>query len=118
MNLDTVWLFPHAVKGFLVFQGSLDTREDDAADVLHLLLAAERLGEDRGIPHYQDILAKRLDKEKGAAYALRDHDLLPPFSDEGTAGVENEDLALVEIEGLLGKNLRKKAEAEIMATLG
>jgi uncharacterized protein YjbI with pentapeptide repeats len=115
MRLMTVWLFPHVVKGVLVFQGTLQTREDDGRDVVHLLLAAERLDEDKGVPHYQAVLAHRLDKEDGVLYALRDQDLLPVLPQGFEKGATADDVALVSMEGLLGKNLRKRAEAEIIA---
>lgn len=113
MRLTTVWLFPHAVRGILVFQGSMSTSEDDAADVIHLLVGAELLSQDKGVAHYREVLEKRLDKDRGALYSLRDEDLQPPLRGDSTAGTVAEDLELVKVEGLLGKNLRKKAEAEI-----
>lgn len=115
MRLMTVWLVPHQEKGILVFQGAVRTREDDAADIVHLLLGAEDLAEDKGIPHYQEVLAHRIDKDEGVLYAMRDRDLLPTRPDGYDKGAMAADLALVTIEGLLGKNLRKRAEAEIEA---
>ncbi len=112
--LRTVWLVPHRERGILVFQGAVRTREDDAADVVHLLLGAERLDEDKGEEHYRTVLARRLDKEDGVLYALRDQDLLPTLPD-GYVSEADADLALVKMEGLLGKNLRCRAEAEILA---
>jgi uncharacterized protein YjbI with pentapeptide repeats len=115
MRLMTVWLFPHVVKGILVFHGSLQTKEDDAADVVHLMVAAENLGEDKGIPHYQTVLANRLDKEDGVLYAMREQDLLPVVPEGYDQGAASEDAAMVTMEGLLGSNLRRRAEAEIAA---
>jgi len=37
--LDTVWLFPHAEKGIVVYRGVAEVQTDDAEDVLHMLLA-------------------------------------------------------------------------------
>jgi uncharacterized protein YjbI with pentapeptide repeats len=114
MRLMTVWLFPHVVKGILVFQGSVQTTEDDAADIVHLMLAAESLGEDKGLPHYQNILAKRLDKENGVLWAMRDQDLLPILPGGLAKGIAADDVALVTMEGLLAKNTRKKGERELI----
>lgn len=113
MRLMTVWLFPHAVKGILVFQGSIPTSEDDAADIVHLMLAAENLGQDKGVPHYQTVMANRLDKEDGVLYAMRDQDLLPILPEGLSKGINSDDAALVTMEGLVGQNARKKGVREI-----
>ncbi len=77
-QLTTVWLFPHAEKGILVFQGTLDVREDDATDVTFMMLAAEKIDEPRGEAHYDRVLAERLDPEQALLRLLADEDLLPP----------------------------------------
>lgn len=113
MRLMTVWLFPHVVKGILVFQGWIRTSEDDAADIAHLMIAAENLGQDKGIPHYQTVLANRLDKEDGALHSMRNQDLLPILPEGLSKGIASDDAALVTMEGLVGKNARKKGVREI-----
>jgi uncharacterized protein YjbI with pentapeptide repeats len=77
MRLTTVWLFPDAERCLLIFHGSQEVAEDDAADVLHAVIAAEQLGRRRPVAHYRDVLARRLDPELGALHALREQDLLP-----------------------------------------
>lgn len=101
-RLDTVHLFPHRKLGIVTFRGQIRINEDDAHDVKHLVLAAERLGDEpRGIEHYRQVLADRLDKQKGALLALRDKDLLPdlapfdkadPFLEEMTDKLAREHL--------------------------
>lgn len=114
MKLTTVWLFPHAEKGIAIFQSSLEVSEDDASDIVHLMLAAESLDQDKGVAHYQDILAKRLDKEKGIFYSLRDEDLLPPGATEGETRDEVAKMnEILESEGLLRKNMRAGAVRRI-----
>jgi len=76
--LTTVWFFPHAEKGILVFQGAVATREDDATDVELMLLAGERIGAPRPRSHYDTTLAQRLDKDQAIFHVLRDDELLPP----------------------------------------
>jgi uncharacterized protein YjbI with pentapeptide repeats len=112
MRADTVQLFPHRKMGVVVFRGITKIKEDDANDVKHLLVAAERMGEPRDLDHYRAVLAARLDREKGAMLALRDRDLLPevarfegedPFVDEMTKKLERDDL--------LEANLHRRALA-------
>ena len=44
---DTVWLFPHAEKGIVTCRGTIETATDDAEDITHLLVAYERLSDDK-----------------------------------------------------------------------
>lgn len=113
MQLTTVWLFPHVLKGIVVFQGTLPVKEDDGADILHLLIGAEEMDVDKGVAHYRQVLEHRLDPDRGALYSLRDEDLLPPIPPSEGGDSTDEDAALIAVEGLLGQNLRKRAEAEI-----
>jgi uncharacterized protein YjbI with pentapeptide repeats len=115
MRLTTVWLFPHAERYLLVHHGSHEIAEEDAADVLQAVIAAERLGEPRPVEHYQDVLAKRLDPDKGAVHSLRESDLLPALSpaesepDRAIAEMES----LLATEGLRAKHQRQRQEREI-----
>ena len=74
---DLVWLFPEGGVGAVVFHGSRRIAEDDAADIVHLVCACEEPGAPRPIDHYQSVLARRLDKDKGAVAGLSDQDLMP-----------------------------------------
>jgi hypothetical protein len=42
-NLDTVWLFPHAERGIIIWRGVTEIQTDDAEDILHMLVAYERV---------------------------------------------------------------------------
>jgi uncharacterized protein YjbI with pentapeptide repeats len=108
--LDTVLLFPGAERGIIIFRGMIDVAEDDAADVLHLVLACEALGEPKPVDHYRDVLARRLDRKKGHLAVLRESDLLP----EGKALASNDaaERALFAVEGLLQKRTRRRMERE------
>jgi len=86
LQLDTVWFFPHAERGVLVFRGVVPVAEDDAADVETLLVAAERLDAPRTPEHYRDELARRLDPDRGHVHSLHDRGLVP----EAVAGEEDE----------------------------
>lgn len=78
VRLDTVWLFPAAERGVLCFRALIRVRDDDAADVASLLLAAEAWDQPKSIEHYQRVHELRMHPEHGATYSLRDADLLPP----------------------------------------
>ena len=112
LRLFTVWLFPHAERAILICQGACQVADEDAADILHLIIGAERLDEPKSPEHYREVMRLRLDKEKGCLHALRDADLLPA----GLEGVDAsllEDKAMTEGEGLLRKNLYTRAVREV-----
>jgi uncharacterized protein YjbI with pentapeptide repeats len=110
-RLSTVWFFPHAERAILIYQGLCEVIDEDAADISHIVIGAERLNEQKPKEHYLNVMRKRLDKEKGPLYALRDSDLLPEGLETLNAEVA-EDKAMFEGEGLIRKNLGKRAVME------
>lgn len=115
MHLETVHLFPHAERGVLLFRGVALVDEDDAADVLQIVIGAETLGEPRPAEHYRDVLRQRLDPKTGHLASLRDGDLLPPLPAGARPPRETSDVErLLESDGRLRKNLeagaRRRAE--------
>ena len=119
MRADTVWLFPHAERGALLYRGTTRVAEDDADDVLHLVLGAERLADaPRDASYYADVLARRLDRTKAHLYVLRDDELMPP--DEGVprrdAGDGSDMAALMAREGLLERRLHGRAQRRLDET--
>lgn len=117
MAVETVHLFPHAERGVVLFRGTLQVSDEDAADVLHLVLAAEHLGRPKSIEHYRQVLSQRLDRSKAHLYALRDRDLLPETDGTEPAPPERTEIdemkALLAREGLLEANQRRSAEREL-----
>ncbi len=111
-RLDTVWFFPHAERCVLLFRGVVRVAEDDASDVLHLLLATERLGEAMPVDHYRALRDARLDRKKGHLLALRDKDLMPHLRGRSSGVASAEEGSPLATEGLLKANLRRRAEAE------
>jgi uncharacterized protein YjbI with pentapeptide repeats len=110
-RLDTVWLFPHAEKGILVYRGTVEVGTDDAEDVLHMLLAYERVhDEPRSLEHYQEALLKRIDEEKGYLHLLDEKDLIPPGEKSGFAALMEE--AAGDEESPLAQNMARRAEKE------
>jgi len=109
-SLDTVWLFPHAEKGIVIWRGVAEIQTDDAEDILHILVAYERIDDTpRSLEHYREVLLKRLDKETGPLHALDEKDLIPPGEKSGLAALM-EDTG--KEEDALSKNMKKKAEKE------
>lgn len=116
MRLETVHLFPHAERGVLLFRGIALVDEDDAADVLQIVIGAEALGDPRPAEHYRDVLARRLDPKAGHLAALREGDLLPPLPSGARPPRDKSDVErLLESDDLLRKNMqggaRRRAEA-------
>jgi uncharacterized protein YjbI with pentapeptide repeats len=113
-RIDTVHLLPNAERMVVVFRGSIPVREDDGADVVHLLAALEDPGAPKDIEHYEAVLAGRLDKKNGAALALRDRDLLPAPRPGARPAPTTEDefLDAIAHKGHAQRNGRRRLEIE------
>lgn len=111
-QLTTVWFLPEVERAVLVWHGCAELSEEDASDVEVLMIAAERLGEDKGAAHYDRVLQRRLDKERAPLEALRDIDLLPEGLDSADAMTPEKAMAEAG-EGLLRKNLRARTADEL-----
>jgi len=110
-RLDTVWLFPHAEKGIVIYRGVAEVRNDDADDVLHMLVAYERINDEpRIFEHYREAFLKRIDEEKGHLYVLDEKDLIPPGEKSGFAALMEE--VGEKEESVLAQNLARRAERE------
>jgi uncharacterized protein YjbI with pentapeptide repeats len=110
-SLDTVWLFPHAEKGLVIHRAVVEIGTDDATDVLHLMLAYERLeDEPRTFEHYREAFRKRTDEKKAHLFLLDERDLIPPGAKSGLAALMEE--ARDREESPLSRNLARKAERE------
>ena len=119
MRLTTVWFYPHAERLLLVFHGVHEVGEDDAADILQLLVGAERVTEPREAAHYERVRTQRLDPEYGAFRSLCDADLLPsmPAGDDSGDEAEQEAgtgmAALLATEDLMRKHRRVAMERAV-----
>lgn len=111
LRLTTVWLFPEHERGVVIFQGGVEVAEDDASDVVNLMIAGERPGEPRPLEHYRAVLDKRLDPAN-LAEALNDADLMPPGA-VGLAPEVERAKELTTIEGLRAKRQRAKMKGKI-----
>ncbi len=117
MRAETLRLFPNAARGVLIFRGVAKIAEDDAADLRELLIAADDPGAPRPLHHFQEALARRLDRDNGAIHSLRERDLLPPsaFEGEPLPDEASTPLARPTSEGPLAKNVRRSAALRIEA---
>jgi uncharacterized protein YjbI with pentapeptide repeats len=115
MHLDTVWLFPHALHGIVLFHGAAPIREDDASDVTLLYLACEDLGRPKPLAHYDEVLERRLSKEHGAVAALDDRPLLPELraAMRQPPSPADELAELCAIEQLSQQNLNRMNERQV-----
>ncbi|MFD4836171.1 DUF2169 domain-containing protein [Achromobacter sp. NPDC058515] len=77
LRLDTAWFFPDWSRVVLIWHGALHVREDDAADIRHIMPALEHAGQPKDAAHYEDVARQRLDPEMGAVHALLDSQLVP-----------------------------------------
>jgi uncharacterized protein YjbI with pentapeptide repeats len=78
LALRTVAFFPDRERLVLIWQGSARTTDEQAADVIHLVIGADAAAAPRTEDDYLAVLNERLDKDKGAFAALKDGDLTPP----------------------------------------
>ncbi|MFO0587752.1 MAG: DUF2169 domain-containing protein [Polyangiaceae bacterium] len=117
MAPETVHLFPNSERGVVLFRGTLEVTDEDAGDVLHLMIAAEHLGKPKPIEHYRRVLTQRLDRAKAHLFALRDQDLLPERDGTEAPPPENTEIdemkGLLLREGLLEENQRRRAQREL-----
>jgi uncharacterized protein YjbI with pentapeptide repeats len=117
LRLETVHLFPHLLRGVLLFRGMIKVADEDGDDVLQVVVGGEEAGSPRPVEHYQTVLAQRLDRKKGHLFTLRDGDLLPPLEPvSALAGGPKNDIAemeaLLATEGLVQKNMRRRMALE------
>ncbi len=70
-KLDTVWFFPKAEMGVVIYRGTMKSYSDDASDISDLLLACEnRADPARSLAHYEDQMIKRSDPDESFKYLL------------------------------------------------
>lgn len=112
LALSTLWFFPHAECGVMVFHGLANCTEDDAADVQTLMCAVERIGQHRPEEHYLDVLQRREDPKLGALFALIESDLAPTdldLVDPEMAAAE----ADYQVQGFVGEAQFRGAEVKL-----
>ncbi len=114
MRIDTIHLFPHRERAIIFFRGVIDVHTMDGSDV-ELVVAAVEDEERKSIEHYATVVERRLDKEKGALYSLRDRDLMPASAEVSNAkGISVDDPLekAAEREDLARQNFARRAQRE------
>jgi len=101
-HIDTIWLFPHAERGVVIYRGSAETADDEALDVTHIYIATEEpSSKPKTIEQFREEFEKRLDRkipesavaakakarEKLAEAAERLKDLPQEIADSFAAGL-------------------------------
>ena len=94
LRLQTLFFFPEHERAVLAWTGVVDVAEEDAADIVQLMVAADNASNQRPVAHYRHVLAARTDDEYGALASLRDDDLIPVhLAERPTPPGEDTDLA-------------------------
>jgi uncharacterized protein YjbI with pentapeptide repeats len=76
LRIDTVWLFPEAVRGVMVFRGVFNTERDDMADLRYAFLATEPMGQaPQSLEHYLETQTRRVAAMKPVAPVIPDANL-------------------------------------------
>ncbi|AUX37099.1 MULTISPECIES: DUF2169 domain-containing protein [Sorangium] len=95
MKLDTVRLFPHRERGIVLFRGGVEIAEDDAKDVVAVLVACEAMGAPRPAAYYHEYLTPRLgprnpdlpDDEDDVLMPEPEDPEAPPLPDDRLSGL-------------------------------
>jgi uncharacterized protein YjbI with pentapeptide repeats len=112
-QLETVLFFPHRECAVLISRGSMEVAEEDAAEILLLLAAAEWQMQPRSLQHYAEAIQKRLDPENGHFLMLKEDDLLPQGIDERYSVEQFVSAPPADPRPLLSDNLRRRQRSEI-----
>jgi uncharacterized protein YjbI with pentapeptide repeats len=112
-RIETVWFFPAAMMGVLVFRGTTPALEEDLSDIEELMVALDDPEEVRPLSHYYAALEARHDLEEGAIRTFDDDDLLPSAARGWKVSFPEFELeAKLRPEGHLKDNQRRGVEAE------
>lgn len=118
-RIDTLRLFPAREVGVMIYRAVVPVKEDDAADVVNLMLACEDPEHPKALEHYRAVLAVRLDPEKAAMASLFDDDLMPEKEHGWLPRTAKTDIdQMIEDENLVAQNLRRRQEKEFETARG
>lgn len=123
LSLTTVWFFPARKRLVMIHHGRVRVQEEDARDVVRLILGADRLGAPRPASDFQDVMAARLHPEYGVLEALRDSALVPadlivPDPDMEAERQMNEEQGLLRKRGRARELREHERERERLTALG
>ena len=119
VRCDTVWLFPNALMGVVVFRGGVAAADKEASDVDHVMLAYERLGDpERSLAHYRTAFGERTDPERAALKFFDERPLKPERLPEEIEAVEDERRALGDEMERRREQAREHAVANALGMAG
>ena len=119
MRCDTVWLFPNAPMGIVLFRGGLAVADKDASDVPHVLLAYERMGDARRtLEHYRTALDERIDPERATLKFFDERPIKPERLPGDFEAVEKERHALAHARKRRQEHAHEHAMASAFDTAG
>lgn len=115
LRMDTLWLFPNAEKGVMIYHGLTEVQSDTAKDIYHLVAAYEKRSRSRrDIEHYRQALDKRLDREKGFLALLDESDLIGEGEPSGFAEMmAGEEFVRIKGDDLLKKKQKMRSDKDI-----
>lgn len=115
LHMDTLWLFPNAEKGVMIYHGLTEVQSDTAKDILHLVAAYEKRSHARrDIEHYRQALDKRLDREKGFLAMLDESDLIGEGEPSGFSEMmAGEEFVRIKGDDLLRKKQKMRSHKDI-----
>ncbi|WP_437741061.1 DUF2169 domain-containing protein [Sorangium sp. So ce1504] len=122
MKLDTVRLFPHRERGVVLFRGGIEISEDDADDVVAVLVACEAMDAPRPVAYYHDYLIPRLGLPSNDLPDDQDDVLMPepedpeapPLPDDTLSGLASK----LRREGFLGGTPARSVKRAARAAAG
>lgn len=85
LRCDTVWFFPEAGVGLMVYRGEAPVIDSDALDVDTVMVAYDAADRSRDIAHYREVLALRRDPRTAALHAFNESQLAPMRSPRAQA---------------------------------
>ncbi|WP_438017716.1 DUF2169 domain-containing protein [Sorangium sp. So ce315] len=122
MKLDTVRLFPHRERGVVIFRGGVEIAEDDAKDVVAVLVACEAMGAPRPAAYYHEYLTPRLgprdpdlpDDEDDVLMPEPEDPEVPPLPDDKLSGFASR----LRRQGFLGGTPERAAQRAAAVAAG
>lgn len=85
LQCDTVWFFPEAGVGLLIYRGEVPVADSDALDIDTLMVAYDAAERPRDIAHYREVMALRRDPHTAALHAFNESQLAPMRSPQAQA---------------------------------
>ena len=85
LQCDTVWFFPEAGVGLMVYRGETTVVDSDALDIETLMVAYDAAARPRSIAHYREVMALRRDPHTMALHVFNESQLASERSPKAQA---------------------------------